>query len=67
MHWKNHIEQMITKLIGACYTVGSMAHISDTNTLKSIFYAYFNSVLKYGKILGVTVPTLGRFSLYKRK
>jgi hypothetical protein len=52
---------MITKLIGACYAVRSMAHISDINTLKSIFYAYFNYVLKYGKIFGSNSSNSGKF------
>ena len=60
MHWKNHIVQMITKLIGACCTVRSMAHISDINTLKSILFAYFNSVLKYGTIFGGNCSNSGK-------
>ena len=32
---------MITKLSGACYAVRSMVHISNTDTLKSIYYAFF--------------------------
>jgi len=51
---------MITKLIGACYAVRSMAHISDINTLKSIFYAYFNYVLKYGTIFGGNASNSGK-------
>jgi hypothetical protein len=58
---------MITKLIGACYAVRSMAHISDINTLKSIFYAYFNSVLKYGTIFGGNSSNSGKiFTLLKK-
>jgi hypothetical protein len=51
---------MITKLIGAYYAVVSMIHISDINTLKSIFYAYFNSVLKYGTIFGSNSSNSGK-------
>jgi len=58
---------VINKLNGACYAVGSIVHISNINTLKSIYYAYFNSTIKYGIIFRVISPTVGRFSLYKRK
>ena len=43
----NHIEQMVFKLSGACYAVRSMVHISNINTLKSIYCTYFHSVVKY--------------------
>jgi hypothetical protein len=66
LNWKNHIEQMIRKLSGACYAVRSMVHISNINTLKSINYAYFHSIIKYGIGSGVTLPTRRRFSLYER-
>jgi len=53
INWKNHIEQMIPKLSAACYTVRSMVHTSNINTLKSIYYVYFHSVTKYGIIFWV--------------
>jgi len=58
---------VINKLSGASYAVRSIVHISNINTLKSIYYAYFNSIIKHGIISGVIPPTVERFSLYKRK
>jgi hypothetical protein len=52
LNWKNHIDLMIPKLSRACYAVRSMSHISSSNTLKSIYFAYFHSIMKYGIILG---------------
>jgi len=43
---------MIPKLSGLCYVVRLMVHISNINTLKSIYYAQFHSVIKYTTILG---------------
>jgi hypothetical protein len=48
LNWKNHIDQMIPKLSGACYTVRLMFHISNITTLKSIYFTYFHSIIKYG-------------------
>jgi hypothetical protein len=48
--WKNHINQMVPKLSGAYYIVRSMYHISNINTVKSIYFAYFHSIIKYGII-----------------
>jgi len=50
INWKHHIDQMIPKLSGACYAVRSMVHISNINTLKSVYCACFHSVVKYGII-----------------
>jgi hypothetical protein len=47
LNWKNHIEQMIPNLSASCCTVRSMVHISNFNTLKSIYNAYFHSIIKY--------------------
>ena len=44
-----------------------MVHISNNNTLKSIYNEYFHSIIKYGIILGVILPTVGRFSLQKKE
>jgi hypothetical protein len=43
---------MLPKLRAACYAVRSMFHISNINTLKSIYFAYFHSIVQYGIIFG---------------
>jgi hypothetical protein len=47
LNCKNYIKQIIPKLSGTCYAISSMVHISNINTLKSIYYAYFRSIIKY--------------------
>jgi hypothetical protein len=42
LNWKNHIDQLILKLSGACYAVRSLLHISNTDTLKSIYFCLFS-------------------------
>jgi hypothetical protein len=44
---QNHIHHMYSKLSAACYVVRSMFQISNTNTLKANYLAYFHSTLKY--------------------
>jgi hypothetical protein len=50
LNWTNHIDKLIPKLSGACYAVRSMFHIRNTDTLKSVYFAYFYSIMKYGII-----------------
>ena len=51
INWKNDTEETILKLSGANYATRLMVHISNKNTLKSIYYAYFHSITEYGKIV----------------
>ena len=37
INWKNHIEGMIPKLNGACYAIMSLVHISNIDSLKSMY------------------------------
>jgi hypothetical protein len=64
LNWKNHIDNLAPKLSGACYAVRSMSHISNTDTLKSIYFAYFHSLMKYGIFLGGNSPDS---KYYKKK
>jgi len=43
---KNHTEQMIPKINAARYAVGSTVHISNINTPKSFYCAYFHPIIK---------------------
>jgi hypothetical protein len=43
---------MISKLSGVCYTIRSMVHINNINTIKSIYYSRFHSTIKYGIFFG---------------
>jgi hypothetical protein len=52
LNWTNHIDKLIPKLSGACYAVRSMLHVSNTDTVKSVYFANFHSVMKYGIIFG---------------
>jgi hypothetical protein len=45
LNWKDHIDQIIPKLSAPCYVVRQMYHISNNNTLKSIYFAYFQSIV----------------------
>jgi hypothetical protein len=50
LNWKNHVDQLVPKLSGACYAVRSVSHISSIETLRSLHFSHFHSVMKYGII-----------------
>ena len=58
---------MIPKLSGACYAIRLMVHINNINTLKSIFYAHFHSLIKYEIIFWGTYSNSRKiFTLQKK-
>jgi hypothetical protein len=65
--WRNHIDQIIPKLSVACYMVRQMYHISNNDTLRSIYFPYFHSIASYGIILwGNSSYSRKIFTLQKR-
>jgi hypothetical protein len=42
----------LPKLSAACYMVRQTYHICNSNTFRSIYFAYFHSIASYGIILG---------------
>jgi len=67
LNWKDHIEQMIPKLSGACFAIRPAVHINNINTLKLIYNAHFHSTIKYEIIVWGNSTNSGRSTLYKRK
>ena len=67
INWKNYFEQMIPKLRGACYAIRSVVHVSNINTYKSIYSAYFLSVIKYEIIFWGSSSNSGKiFTLHEK-
>jgi len=56
LDWNNHIDQ-IYKLFWAWYMINSLFHISHTNAVKIIDFAYFCFMMKCGVIIfGAYLP-----------
>ena len=67
LNWKNRIDQIIPKPSVACYMVRQIYHICNNDTLRSMYFAYFHSVVSYGKFSGEISHTVGRYSLCRRE
>jgi hypothetical protein len=65
--WKNHVQQVISKLSAACYAVRMMYHIMNTDTLRMIYFGYFHSVMEYEMIFWGNSASVDKvFKLQKR-
>ena len=67
INWKNHTEQIILTLSAACYAARLTFPISNVNTIKSIYNAYFHSFIKYRTIFrGSSINSMNIFTLQKK-
>jgi len=48
INWSCHIEYIIPKLSSACYMMRCIRPFMSLNTLKTVYYSYFNAVISYG-------------------
>jgi hypothetical protein len=67
MNWKNHIEQILPKLSVACFSIRSLIHTLNPDTLHMVYFVYFYSVLAYGIIFSGNSTNVHQvFKLQKR-
>jgi len=67
LNWKNHIDQIIPKLSAAYYIVRQMFYICNSDTLRSIYFVCFHSIVSYGIIFwGNSSNSRKMFTLQKR-
>jgi hypothetical protein len=50
LNWKNHRSQIIPKLSAAFFAVRKLVHILNLDALWTVYFAYVQSVIKYGII-----------------
>ena len=50
MNWKNHVGQILPKLSAACFLIRKLIHTLNPDVLRTVYFAYFHSVLQYGII-----------------
>lgn len=50
LSWHSHIDYLRKKLCSAVFAVRKLVNILDAGTIKSVYYAYVNSLLSYGII-----------------
>ena len=48
INWSYHIEYIIPNLGSACYIMRSIKPTMPINTLKTVYYSYFNAIITYG-------------------
>ena len=51
LSWETHIDQMMIKLSTACYAIRYAKHFMYQDTLRTIYFSYFQSILLYDIVL----------------
>jgi len=67
MNWNCHIEYIVPRLSSACYMMRSIKPYMTLNTLKTVYYYCFNSIISYGLLFWENSPhSLKIFRLQKK-
>jgi hypothetical protein len=67
LSWKKHIDSNIPKLNKACFAIRQVKPYMALQTLKTIYFSYFHSIVTYGIIFwGNSVHSQYIFKIQKR-
>ena len=67
LSWKTRINQMTFKLSRACYAIRYGKHFMSQDTLRTIYFSYFHSIVSYGIIFwGNSAYSSNIFKIQKR-
>ena len=61
LSWKKHTEYVTGKVCSACYVLQKIRAVVSQDTLKTIYFAHFHSILSYGIILGAILHMQKRY------
>jgi hypothetical protein len=56
LSWKDHIDQMTSKLNTACFVIRTLQSILSQETLRMVYFAYVHSTMSYGIIFWGNLP-----------
>ena len=54
--WDNHIDQLISRLNSACYTVRAVKAMLSRKALRMLYFSYVLSAISYGIIFWDNTP-----------
>lgn len=67
LNWRSHVSEIRKKLESACYGISVLSRYLDLNVLKSVYFANFESRIRYGIIFyGVSPEAYGISIIQKR-
>ena len=67
INWDYHIDYIIPKLSTACYIMRNIKSYMPLNTMKTIYYSYFNSIMSYGLPFWGNSPIVKEYSESKKR
>ena len=67
MTWKSHIDAILPRLNSACFAIRSVKHYVSQQSLKTIYYAYFHTIMSYGVIYWGQLPSSSKVFLLQKR
>ena len=67
LSWKQHIDQVVSKMCLTCYAIRNIKTLVSQDTLKVIYFAHIHSILSYGIIFWDNTSHSKKYLQSKRK
>jgi hypothetical protein len=67
INWNYHIDYINHKLSTACYIMRNIKSYITLNTMKTIYYSYFNSIISYGLPFWENSPIVKKYLESKKR
>ena len=67
LSWKQHVEQVISKMSTACYALRNIKHVVSLDTLKVIYFTHIHSILSYGIIFWGSSSSANKVFILQKK
>lgn len=65
--WKPHINSLAGKLSSACYAIKKIKELCGTHAAKTVYHAYFESIMSYGLMFWGTAADSNRIFLLQKR
>jgi hypothetical protein len=65
--WRNHLHFLLNKLSKACFVLRRLHYVPDIDALKLVYFAYFQSVVKYGIVFWGNSYNLNKVFLLQKR
>jgi hypothetical protein len=65
--WRTHLHFLLNKLSKACFVLRWLRYVLDIDALKLVYFAYFQSVVKYGIVFWGNSYNLNKVFLLQKR
>jgi hypothetical protein len=67
LSWETHLNHLLSKLSWVCFIMRKLSHVLNTESLRIVYFAHFQSLILYGSIFWGTPANMKRVFLLQKR